>query len=249
MKTGMNVKRVLIVGVLAMCSIVGVEYASMAAGRDELIKYAGQLHKRDQHGEALEIYRELLKKEPDSKILNFNAGTICYKKGDFEDGIDHLKKAVVTSDLVMERDSLYLIGNSYYRLSEEKEKKDLNGSINLCHKALEYYRWAIEVDGYNRNVKFNYEAAGKRLAALDERKNKEPPPPKGGDGSGDGDGSGAGVTRSAGAHGREVARSSAARLRRNHAGRRDARGELARARSPDSRRAERARASLSRSGR
>jgi len=130
------------------------------------LKRANKLSRKGKYEEALTVYNDLLEIKQDSDIANYNKGIILYKKKEFAKAIPYFIKALSAEEYQTEKEALFNIGNSYYRLSELSERDDLNTSIKLCSSAMEYYKRAMEVDSRDRRIKINYEVAGRRLKAL-----------------------------------------------------------------------------------
>ncbi|MGB2650725.1 MAG: tetratricopeptide repeat protein, partial [Candidatus Omnitrophota bacterium] len=150
--------------------LISVTLVSGPASADnsdkQLMKFANKLYKEKKYDEALEVYKELLKKTPDSPIMNYNTGSIYYKQEEYDTAIKSFTRALSTEDSSLEKDALLGIANSYYRLSELKEDENIKTSIDLCKKSLVYYKRAIEVDERDKSLKYNHEIADKRVKAL-----------------------------------------------------------------------------------
>ena len=149
----------------------------------KLVKFSRKLQKEGKYEEALDIYVELLKEHPDSDIFNYNAGALAFNTGNYEGAIGYFTKALSSENISLERDALYNIGNSYYRMSENSEEGDIEKAMALSEKSMEYYKRSIEISGNDRTVRRNYETAFHRVRALDKKSRKpKKPSPKGGEG-------------------------------------------------------------------
>ena len=149
-----------------------------AFGEDALLRQAAALSKEGKHDDAVKIYEQLLQADPDSDIVNYNMGIEHYVKEEYDKAVEYFRKALNTENDKIEQNSFLSMGNAFYRQSEAKEKeKKIGEAIELCQKAFQYYKNAVESDRGVRQVKYNCEMAGKRLAALKER--IEPPPKRG----------------------------------------------------------------------
>ena len=122
-----------------------------------------QLGKLD---EALKMYEQAQVDAPDSAIVNFNMGTVWYKKGDYKKAIEMFNKSLITENKKLEAKAAYNIGNSKYRLGKLKQATDLSLTINLWKGALDYYKRAMELDAKNLDAKYNYELVERELKAL-----------------------------------------------------------------------------------
>ncbi|HNX91230.1 MAG TPA: tetratricopeptide repeat protein, partial [Candidatus Omnitrophota bacterium] len=182
MKTACHVK-IAAGTVLLMFLCVAVH---AAVDNDSVDDVYNLMKKRD-YEKASKINADLLKKNKNSDILNFNMGIINYASEKYDDAVKCFRKALATDSKDLERDALQGIGNSLYRLSEKTEEKDIKRSIEYCNEAFEYFSNAVEIDSKNTALKYNLEATGIRLAMLKEKDN---PPQNSGSGNGQGGGSG-----------------------------------------------------------
>ncbi|HPN72446.1 MAG TPA: hypothetical protein PKZ41_00435, partial [Candidatus Omnitrophota bacterium] len=137
-----------------------------------LLKEAEKALRAGRQDEALEIYRELDKHGSTPDLSAYNAGVILYGKGEYSSAISFFTKCLVLDDRTLERDALFGIANSYYRLSENAESTSVESSILLCEKAIGYYRMALEIAGRDREIRVNYETALLRKKALGEKRDK-----------------------------------------------------------------------------
>ncbi len=136
------------------------------------VREAGRLYHRGEYDGALKLYNEALKSHPESDIINFNRGTVLYKKGDYKSAISAFQRALVTENKRVEMASNYNIGNCYYKLGEAQEHSNLSSAIENYKQALNYYRRAIELDNTDEDARYNYEFVDRKIDIL-RRKLKE----------------------------------------------------------------------------
>ena len=171
----MTLKRVKIIFVSTVLAALCARAFALGAD-DRLLDFADKLAGKGKYDEALGIYSELLREDPDSDIVNYNAGTVYYLKKDYNAALSSFRKALCTKDFGLERDAFFAMGNTYYRMSEKAEEDDVKEAIELCKKSMRSYKNAIEIDQRDRKVKYNYEVADKRLRALGRKLQKEKDP-------------------------------------------------------------------------
>lgn len=116
--------------------------------------------------EALTVYEDIMRANPASDIAHFNVGLMMYNKKEFIKAIESFQKALATADKTLERDALGFIGNSYFNLAEEVEKTSDTLAAKSFREALWYYRKAMETDNEDKDIRYNYELAKKRLYHL-----------------------------------------------------------------------------------
>ncbi|MCK5493997.1 MAG: tetratricopeptide repeat protein, partial [Candidatus Omnitrophica bacterium] len=145
---------------------IGFAFASSVS---KMVKDGNSLYSEAKYEEALKKYEEAQEKLPDSDIINFNKGTLYYKKGDYEKAVDQFTKVLVTEDPKIESKVNYNLGNSKYKKGQITEREDLEGALNVYKEALEYYKRAIDLEEGEQDFKFNYEFLDKKIKVLEEK--------------------------------------------------------------------------------
>ncbi len=132
------------------------------------MKKAKSLFESKKFDEALSIYENMARANPESPAANFNVGAALYSKKEFIKAIESLQKALATEERAIERDALSFIGNSYFNLAEEAEKINETLAAKSFREATNYYKRAMEIDNSDKAVRYNHELAKKRLYYLAE---------------------------------------------------------------------------------
>ncbi|TVR75275.1 MAG: hypothetical protein EA408_00685, partial [Marinilabiliales bacterium] len=100
-------------------------YSQLYTGRQEMFLEAEAFHLFQEYNEALPLYLELLKEDPDNAFLSYRAGS-CYLNipGEKERSIEYLEKAVTAIDSRDRRptfrtreaplDAIFLLGQAYH---------------------------------------------------------------------------------------------------------------------------------------
>ncbi len=158
-----------------LCSIEAIDEDKHMSSTDILylsksfgsrIKSGNQLYKSRKFDDALKEYSDALLKSPDSEIINYNIGTVLYKKGNYQEAIESFVRALTTENTDLEARASYNIGNCKYRLGELKEDVDLSAAISLFKESLDYYKRAIELNAKDNDARYNYEFVERRLKSL-----------------------------------------------------------------------------------
>lgn len=127
---------------------------------------AYRLYQEGKYEGALRIYQQVLTQSKDSPILNYNLGTTLYKKGDYLLAIEYFTKALQTEDRDLEVKANYNIGNCKFRLGEQSQKINPQGTAELYREALDYYQRASELDDQDEDAIYNYHWVEKKLRDL-----------------------------------------------------------------------------------
>ena len=145
-------------------------FAESSAG---IVKNANRLYKNKKYDDALKEYNRALIKSPDSAIINFNTGAAQYKKGDYENAVSSIRKALTAENGKLEVKANYNIGNCKYKQATLKENTDLSSAISLLKDSLAYYKRVIELDEKNKDAKFNHKFVEKKLKELLDKQKKQ----------------------------------------------------------------------------
>jgi Ca-activated chloride channel homolog len=161
---------------LFSCIIVScIPFSSaFAADTSGIVKRGNKLYKDQKYNDALKSYEQALEKQPDSSLLNFNAGAAHYKTNDFEKAVSSFEKAVLTEDKPLEAKANYNLGNARYMLGLSKENSDLSSAVQALEGSLKNYTRAQEMDPKDTDAKTNYPIVEKKLKELKEKLEKQP---------------------------------------------------------------------------
>jgi len=160
----------LIFGILFLLFSAQFGYAASAR---RAVKLGNRLYEEEKFEEALKEYQKAQGKLPDSDIVNFDVGTVLYKKSAYRKAVDSFTKTLITEDKAVEAGANYNIGNAKYRQGSLIENSDLEDAIRLYRESLDYYKRAIELDEQDEDAKFNYDFVKKRLEELIKKQQQE----------------------------------------------------------------------------
>ncbi|UCD16053.1 MAG: hypothetical protein JSV34_03090 [Candidatus Omnitrophota bacterium] len=135
---------------------------------------ANKLFDKGQYSESLKKYNDALTDDPDSSIINFGAGCAKYKEGNYPEAIDNFNKGILSEDNYLAARAYYNIGNSKYRLAENKKTISLEEAVAFYGESLDYYKKAIEKNPQDKDAKYNYEFVAKKLEAALKELEKQP---------------------------------------------------------------------------
>ena len=146
----------------------------LAASAAKEVGEGNRLYEQDKYDEAAEKYSQAKEESPDSEIIHFNLGAALYKKGQYKEAVEATTKALSTEDRELEAKAVYNLANSTYKLGSQLAVSDMNSAIGMYREALDYYKRAIELDGSDKEAKYNHELVERKLKVLlDQLKNQQ----------------------------------------------------------------------------
>ena len=103
----------------------------------------------------------------------YNDGTAAYRKKDFAAARDRFQGATHTTDLSMQEDAYYDLGNTRYRLGQASLAKDRPATIEDWKGAVASYDGALALQPKDADARFNRDLVARRLAALEEQERQD----------------------------------------------------------------------------
>ncbi len=140
--------------------------SAQAASKASEVKEGNKLYGKQDFDKALEKYNSALAKDPNSDIINFNAGTALYKKGDYKTALSHFQTSLLSEDPKIQAKSHYNLGNIFYKLGIPYEKKQPQLAKESLQQALDHYKKASTLDPEDEDAKANAKLVEERLAEL-----------------------------------------------------------------------------------
>src|SRR3989338_3409838 len=107
-----------------------------AASKAGEIKTGRRAYNKGDYDAAVNSYENVLKKDPESDLANYNLGTAYYKKGDYEKAVNYLQKSLLSENLKIKKNAYYNLGNALYKSGMQKAESDLDFAIASLGKAL-----------------------------------------------------------------------------------------------------------------
>jgi Ca-activated chloride channel homolog len=105
-----------------------------ACERDPFVA-ADPLYRVGKYDEAWQVYKKAAGEFKESPLLYYNLGVGLYKKGDYQQAVEHFTKALITENVDLEARANFNIGNCRFRQGEEAEKDDLVKAVELYREA------------------------------------------------------------------------------------------------------------------
>jgi len=147
--------------------------AGQASSVNESVRQGNRLYLQGQFADSLKLYQDALKKEPESDVVNFNAGTALYKQKQYDPAIDHFQKAILSDDVSLRKWAHYNLGNALYKSGIAKEKTDINKAIAGLQESLKHLSSALTLDKKDQDAQYNYDFVNKELERLRREQQKQ----------------------------------------------------------------------------
>ncbi len=106
----------------------------------------------------------------------YNDGTAAYRKRDFQAAQQQFQSATHTTDLGLQENAYYDLGNARYRVGEAALEKshDRASAVAAWKEAVAAYDGALALQPKDADAKFNRDLVARRLAALEREKQEQP---------------------------------------------------------------------------
>jgi Ca-activated chloride channel family protein len=117
---------------------------------------------------ALQSFREELKGDPDSPVLNFNAGDAAYRLRKFDEAFEAYSKAMVSDDPALRQKAYYNAGNALFmagNLAQEIERQ-----LSTYYDARYQYHQALDLDPGDEQAKKNLSLLEERIKEAEKQK-------------------------------------------------------------------------------
>jgi Ca-activated chloride channel family protein len=117
---------------------------------------------------ALEAFRDELKSDPDSAMLNFNAGDAAYRLQKFDEAFEAYSKAMVTDDLPLRQKAYYNAGNALFMLGNQAQETERQ--LSVYYDARYQYQQAIDLNPADEQAKKNLRLLEERIKEAEKQK-------------------------------------------------------------------------------
>jgi len=117
---------------------------------------------------ALQSFREELKGDPNSPVLNFNAGDAAYRLRKFDEAFEAYSKAMVSGDPTLRQKAYYNAGNALFmagNLAQEIERQ-----LSTYYDARYQYHQALDLDPGDEQAKKNLSLLEERIKEAEKQK-------------------------------------------------------------------------------
>ncbi|MDP3042706.1 MAG: hypothetical protein Q8N62_08320 [Candidatus Omnitrophota bacterium] len=164
-------KKIIFSGIIITCIWQAQASAASVAGA---VEKGNRLYYDQKYQDASKYYDQALAQQPDSAIINFNAGAAQYKTKEYQKANSSFEQSLITEDRGLEAKANYNLGNSKYMLGLSKENTELSIAVQLLEGALNNYTRAQELALKDEDVKVNYKIVQEKLKEIKEKLKQQP---------------------------------------------------------------------------
>ena len=146
---------------------------SWAASKAADVKQGNLLYNQQKYPQALEKYNHALDKAPDSSIINFDAGTALYKKGEYDQAIPYFEKSLLSDEPQFQAKGHYNLGSALYNSGKMKESVQADTTVKLWEGSKSHLEKSLKLNPTDQDAQFNLEVVQRELERLKKKIEKQ----------------------------------------------------------------------------
>lgn len=155
---------------MAVLGVLSVLVVSLAQASPQ---EAQQAYGAGDYKAAESQYEKASRQEPANEELLYNLGVAAYKNGNFDKSVDVLQRTLQSTDLGLQHETYYNLGNALYRKGQAMEKSEPDQTMEQWQQALKSYQGAMKLNEQDTDAKFNYEFVKKKLEELKKKQQQK----------------------------------------------------------------------------
>ncbi len=141
--------------------------------QENMVKKANELFKKQQWDGAIDQYISALEQNKNADIVQYDLGTTFYKKGNYDQSIEHLQKSFSDKNKETSVRSYYNLGNALYKKGSSLENEKIEEAINFLQKSIESYDKTLKLNPKDKDAQYNHEYVQKELERLKKKKEEQ----------------------------------------------------------------------------
>ncbi len=136
-----------------------IQSVTLSASPYSLVDEGNSYLKKKKIREAEASYKKAESQKPETPEIIFNLGNLNYHKKDYDKAIEYFTKASVKGDKKIEIESMFRIGNSYFKKAENLMDAEIQESIENFKKAISFYQDLLKIEPDQNDAKINIQRA------------------------------------------------------------------------------------------
>lgn len=148
--------------------------SSCWSSQEAQVKEANSFFKQQKWDEAIDRYLNALEQSKNNDIVRYDLGAAFYKKGNYDQSIEHLQKAEPKKDKKLMANTQYNLGNAFYQKGRSLEQKDIDGAIKSMQESLSHYEKTLNLNAKDEDASYNYKIVEEEIKRLQKKKQQQP---------------------------------------------------------------------------
>ena len=150
-----------------------VPFVPMAfAGLAKKVDRANEVYATEDYDNAYKQYKEILKKEKDILMLNYNLGNVHYQKKEYDLAIQEYLKALLDDDEVFKHKVRYNLASAMFYHGLSLEKDNVEDAIKFLTGALDQYDEVLE-NNEDPKIQRNYPIIENEIKRLQQEQHEQ----------------------------------------------------------------------------
>jgi Ca-activated chloride channel family protein len=129
-------------------------------------------YQKGKYSDAAQKYGEATETQPDRHDLEYDEGDAAYRAGEYNEAEEAFRKALQTSNLNLQENSYYNLGNTQFKHGEAMEKVDQQRARELWESAVHSYESALKLKDA-ADTRHNYEVVKRKLEELKKQQQQQ----------------------------------------------------------------------------
>lgn len=118
-------------------------------------------------------YLELQKERTEDARLKYNTGAAAYKSGRYGEAIQQFTESLKSTDLELQRQGYYNLGNAKYRLGQTETTQNQDVAIDLWTEAVQDFANALDLNPDDQRAAHNKAFVEEQLMQLKKKRTQE----------------------------------------------------------------------------
>ncbi len=145
------------------------------ASQRSQVKEGTEAFKNQQWDQAIDHYMNAMEGNKNTDIVQYDLGTAFYKKGNYDQSMEHLQKSISTKNTKLSSKTYYNLGNALYKKGRSLENNNIDGAIDSLQKSLANYATGLNLTPKDQDGTYNRDVVQKELERLKKKKQQQSP--------------------------------------------------------------------------
>ena len=145
------------------------------SSQESQVKQANVLFKQQKWDEAIDHYMNALEQNQNTNIVQYDLGAAFYKKGNYNQSIEHLQKALPKKekDKKFTANAHYNLGNAFYQKGRSMEEGNIDEALKAMQESLSNYDKTLNLNAKDEDASYNHKIVEKEIERLQKKKQQQ----------------------------------------------------------------------------